>query len=116
MLDMMQAVTDPNSTGWRAAVPGYNIAGKTGTAQVPDEDGNLTRRVGTFVGLVPAEDPQIAIAVAVYNAPGAGYGGEVAAPVFKDVTTFAVRQLGIPPSTEPLVRLQWYPGEDVNND
>ena len=116
MLDMMQAVTDPNSTGWRAAVPGYNIAGKTGTAQVPDEDGNLTRRVGTFVGLVPAEDPQIAIAVAVYNAPGAGYGGEVAAPVFKDVTTFALRQLGIPPSTEPLVRLQWYPGEDVNND
>ncbi|MGO1593406.1 MAG: peptidoglycan D,D-transpeptidase FtsI family protein [Ancrocorticia sp.] len=116
MLDLMQGVTDPNSTGWRARVPGYNIAGKTGTAQVPDENGELTRRVGTFVGLVPAEDPQIAIAVAVYNAPGAGYGGEVAAPVFKDVTTFAVRQLGIPPSTEPLVRLQWYPGEDVGND
>ena len=97
-------------------MPGYNIAGKTGTAQVPDENGNLTRRVGTFVGLVPAEDPQIAIAVAVYDASGAGYGGDVAAPVFKDVTTFAVRQLGIPPSTEPLVRLQWYPGEDVDND
>ncbi|MDN6486074.1 peptidoglycan D,D-transpeptidase FtsI family protein [Ancrocorticia populi] len=116
MIEMMQAVTDSQSTGWRAKVPGYNIAGKTGTAQVPDENGNLTRRVGTFVGLVPAEDPQIAIAVAVYDASGAGYGGDVAAPVFKDVTTFAVRQLGIPPSTEPLVRLQWYPGEDVDND
>lgn len=116
LLDLMQGVTDPQSTGWRARVPGYNVAGKTGTAQVPDEDGNLTKRVGTFVGLVPAEDPQIAIAVAVYNAPGAGYGGDVAAPVFKDVTEFAVRQLGIPPSTEPLVRLQWYPGEDVGND
>ncbi len=116
MLDMMQAVTDINSTGWRAAVPGYNIAGKTGTAEVPDENGQLTKRVGTFVGLVPAEDPQIAIAVTVYNATGAGYGGDVAAPVFKDTVSFAVRQLGIPPSTVPLVRLPWYPGEEIESD
>lgn len=116
MLDMMQAVTDTGSTGWRAAVPGYNIAGKTGTAQVPDENGQLTKRVGTFVGVVPAEDPQIAIAVTVYNADGAGYGGDVAAPVFKDTVTFAVRQLGIPPSTVPLVRLPWYPGEVVESN
>ncbi|MFT3943119.1 MAG: penicillin-binding protein 2 [Ancrocorticia sp.] len=114
MLDMMQAVTDIESTGWRAAVPGYNIAGKTGTAEVVDEaTGLLTKRVGTFVGLVPAEDPQIAIAVTVYNADGAGYGGDVAAPVFKDTVSFAVRQLGIPPSTVPLVRLPWYPGEEI---
>lgn len=116
MLNMMQAVTDINSTGWRAAVPGYNIAGKTGTAEVQDENGELTKRVGTFVGLVPAEDPQIAIAVTVYNATGAGYGGDVAAPVFKDTVTFAVRQLGIPPSTVPLVRLPWYPGEEIESD
>ncbi len=116
MLDMMQAVTDFESTGWRAQVPGYNIAGKTGTAEVPDEDGQLTKRVGTFVGLVPAEDPQIAIAVTVYNATGAGYGGDVAAPVFKDTVSFAVRQLGIPPSTVPLVRLPWYPGEEIESD
>ena len=116
MLDMMQGVTDTQSTGWRAAVPGYNIAGKTGTAQVPDENGELTKRVGTFVGVVPAEDPQIAIAVTVYNADGAGYGGEVAAPVFKDTVSFAVRQLGIAPSTVPLVRLPWYPGEVVESN
>ncbi len=116
MLDMMQAVTDTGSTGWRAAVPGYNIAGKTGTAQVPDENGQLTKRVGTFVGVVPAEDPQIAIAVTVYNADGAGYGGDVAAPVFKDTVSFAVRQLGIPPSTVPLVRLPWYPGEVIESN
>ena len=63
-----------------------------------------------------AEDPQIAIAVTVYNATGAGYGGDVAAPVFKDTVSFAVRQLGIPPSTVPLVRLPWYPGEEIESD
>ncbi|MDO4888328.1 MAG: penicillin-binding protein 2 [Actinomycetaceae bacterium] len=111
MLKMMQGVTDEQSTGYYARVPGYNVAGKTGTAQVPDENGELNKRVGTFVGLVPAEKPQIAVAVVVYNGQGAGYGGEVAAPVFSDVATFAVRQLGIPPSTVPLYEYPWYKSE-----
>ncbi len=111
MLNMMQAVTDPNSTGWRARVPGYNVAGKTGTAQVADENGQLTKRVGTFVGVIPAENPQIAIAVVVFNGAGAGYGGDVAAPVFADVAKFAVRQLGISPSTVPLYTYPWYASE-----
>ncbi|NLW13706.1 MAG: penicillin-binding protein 2, partial [Trueperella sp.] len=72
MLAMMQAVTDSYSTGWRARVDGYNVAGKTGTAQVPDETGALTKRAGTFVGAIPAEDPQIIVASIVYNAGGAG--------------------------------------------
>jgi len=116
MLKMMQAVTDPNSTGWRAKVAGYNVAGKTGTAQVPDENGNLTKRVGTFVGVLPAEKPQIAVAVVVYNGSGAGYGGEVAAPVFSQVSTFAVRQLGIAPSTTPLYKYPWYKSEMSNRN
>lgn len=116
MINMMQAVTDSQSTGWRARVNGYNIAGKTGTAQVADENGNLTKRVGTFIGIVPAEDPQIAVAVVVYNAAGAGYGGDVAAPVFSDVTTFAVRQLGISPSTQPLFKYPWYESEIESDD
>ncbi|MCF2705686.1 penicillin-binding protein 2 [Arcanobacterium haemolyticum] len=111
MLNMMQAVTDPQSTGWYARVPGYNVAGKTGTAQVADENGNLTKRVGTFVGVIPAENPQIAVAVVVFNGAGAGYGGEVAAPVFADVAGFAVRQLGIPPSTVPLYKYPWFTSE-----
>ncbi|MDK6474705.1 penicillin-binding transpeptidase domain-containing protein, partial [Aerococcus urinae] len=65
MMNMMQAVTNNQSTGWRGKVPGYNVAGKTGTAQVPDANGNLTRRVGTFIAAIPAEDPQIAVAIAV---------------------------------------------------
>lgn len=107
MLQMMQAVTQKGATAPRAAIEGYNVAGKTGTAQVPDENGRLTRRVSSFIGILPAEDPQIAVAVVVYGAAGAGYGGDVAAPVFKDVGTFAVRQLGIKPSTVPLYEYPW---------
>ncbi|OCA93313.1 peptidoglycan D,D-transpeptidase FtsI family protein [Actinobaculum suis] len=108
MLNMMQGVTQPGATGWAARVDGYNVAGKTGTAQVPDAAGNLTERVGTFIGVVPAENPQIAIAVTVYGGAGAGYGGETGAPVFKEVAQFATRQLGIPPSEVPLYKYPWY--------
>lgn len=107
MLAMMQAVTDSYSTGWRARVDGYNVAGKTGTAQVPDETGALTKRAGTFVGAIPAEDPQIIVASIVYNAGGAGYGGDTAAVVFSQTAEFAMRQQKIPPSTDELVRLPW---------
>lgn len=111
MLQMMQAVTDKESTGYKARVAGYNVAGKTGTAQVADEHGQLTKRVGTFVGVIPAEKPRIAIAIAIFNGAGAGYGGDVAAPVFSDVATFAVRQLGIAPSTVPLYKFPWFEWE-----
>lgn len=111
MLQMMQAVTNKHATAPLAAIEGYNVAGKTGTAQVPDESGHLTRRVSSFVGILPAEDPQIVVAVVVYGAAGTAYGGDVAAPVFKDVGTFAVRQLGIAPSTVPLYMYPWTASE-----
>lgn len=107
MLELMQGATQPGATGTLAHVEGYNVAGKTGTAQVPDRNGALTGRVGTFAGVIPAEDPQIAVAVIVYNGAGAGYGGETAAPVFAEFSTFAMRHLGVPPSTTPLVRFPW---------
>ena len=111
MLQMMQGVTQKGSTGERAKIEGYNIAGKTGTAQVPDENGQLTKRVSTFVGVLPAEKPQVAIAVVVYGASGTAYGGDVAAPVFKDVGTFVVQQLGIAPSTQELYKYPWTKSE-----
>lgn len=107
MLQMMQAVTQKGATAPLAAIDGYNVAGKTGTAQVPDENGRLTKTVSSFVGILPAENPQIAVAVVVYGAAGTAYGGDVAAPVFKEVGTFAVRQLGIAPSTVPLHKYSW---------
>ncbi|MCI7305632.1 MULTISPECIES: peptidoglycan D,D-transpeptidase FtsI family protein [Trueperella] len=111
MLDMMQAVTDPYSTGWLAREEGYNVAGKTGTAQVPDATGALTKRAGTFVGTIPAEDPKIIFASIVYNAAGAGYGGDTAAAVFSGTAQFAMRQMKVAPSQVPLVRLPWTEAE-----
>ncbi|WP_241152959.1 peptidoglycan D,D-transpeptidase FtsI family protein [Neoactinobaculum massilliense] len=111
MIQMLQGVTQSGSTGWAAKVDGYNVAGKTGTAQVPDASGNLTKRVGTFVGLIPAEDPQIAVAVVVYNGAGAGYGGTVAAPVFSDIASFAMRERGVTPSQVPLYKYPWFASE-----
>lgn len=114
MMNMMQAVTNNQSTGWRGKVPGYNVAGKTGTAQVPDANGNLTRRVGTFIAAIPAEDPQIAVAIAVYGGAGAGYGGDTAVPVFANFAPFAMRHLGVPPSTVPLFKYPWFSSEVGN--
>ncbi|MFY9262785.1 MAG: penicillin-binding protein 2 [Actinomycetaceae bacterium] len=108
---MLQGVTLRESTGIMAVVPGYNVAGKTGTAQVPDETGALNKRVGTFVGLIPAEAPQIAVSVVVFNARGAGYGGDTAAVAFSDIASFAMRTLGVAPSTEPLYKYPWFEEE-----
>lgn len=107
MLGIMQAVTENGSTGYYARIDGFNVAGKTGTAQMPDGSGGLSHRVGTFAGVVPADDPQIAVAVVVYNGQGPGYGSETAAPVFGEFGAFAVRHLGIPPSPVPLVQYPW---------
>lgn len=105
---MMQASTQKGSTGYLAKVPGYNVAGKTGTAQVPDANGRLTKRVGTYVAFLPAENPQVAFASVFYNAGGSGYGSDTAAAVFGQVGQFAMRYLKIPPSTKPLQVYPWY--------
>lgn len=108
MNSIMQGVTQPYGTGYFAKVPGYNVAGKTGTAQVPDENGKLTGRVGTFAGLLPAEKPQVAIAVVVYGGAGYGYGGDTAAPVFAQFGSFCMRYLGVSPSSVPLDTYPWF--------
>ncbi|MDO5701228.1 MAG: penicillin-binding protein 2 [Bowdeniella nasicola] len=102
MLLMMEGVTQPGGTGVRAAIDGYRVAAKTGTAQVAGPTGALTQTAGVFNAVIPADNPRLAISVVVY-APTSGFqGGIVAAPVFKEIATFAVRYLGIPPSdTEP---------------
>ncbi|OKL53999.1 hypothetical protein BSZ39_06510 [Bowdeniella nasicola] len=98
MLKMMEGVTQRGGTGIRAAIDGYRVAAKTGTAQVAGPTGALTQTAGVFNAVIPADNPRLAISVVVYN-PSSGFqGGIVAAPVFKEIATFAVRYLGIPPS------------------
>ncbi|MGH7204604.1 MAG: peptidoglycan D,D-transpeptidase FtsI family protein [Nitrospiraceae bacterium] len=93
-----------HGTGSKAAVPGYRVAGKTGTAQKIDPktgaySSNLS--VGSFVGYVPAEDPRLAIVVVIDEPQTEAWGGVVAAPVFRRVAEQALQYLGIS-SQEPV--------------
>lgn len=98
-LSMLEGVV-AEGTGKSAAVSGYRVAGKTGTAQAPAaEGGGYDGYTASFVGVLPAEDPQIAISVTLQRPRNGYYGGSAAAPVFSDVAGFAMRHLKIPPST-----------------
>jgi cell division protein FtsI (penicillin-binding protein 3) len=88
-----------NGTGGKAAIPGYRVAGKTGTAQKVDpRTGAYSSMllVGSFVGYVPAEDPQLSMVVVIDEPHGEGWGGVVAAPVFRKVGEQVLNYLGIP--------------------
>ncbi len=84
-------------TGGNATVPGYRVAGKTGTAQAPLA-GGYSGYTGSFIGMAPAEDPKIVIGVTLQRPTNGYYGGTVAAPVFRDVMSFALQDMAIPPS------------------
>lgn len=87
-------------TGTAAAVPGYTVAGKTGTAAKPDpvRGGYSTSKyVASFVGIVPASKPRLVILVTVDEPQGAIWGGVVAAPAFAQIARFALQYLEVPP-------------------
>jgi cell division protein FtsI/penicillin-binding protein 2 len=98
MLEMLKGVV-LEGTGTRAAIPGYTVAGKTGTAAKIDANGrySTSRYVASFVGLVPATKPRVVIMVMVDEPRGGFYGGDVAAPVFSEIARFSVQHLEIPP-------------------
>lgn len=90
-------------TGGNAAVPGYEVAGKTGTAQKARADGKgyaEDKYVGSFIGFLPAQDPQLLILVTLDEPSNAIYGGAVAAPTFSKLAQFSVSHLKIPPTSE----------------
>jgi cell division protein FtsI (penicillin-binding protein 3) len=93
-------------TGTLAAIPGYRVAGKTGTAEKPDPrtGGYATGRyVASFVGMVPASEPRLIVLVAVDEPHGAIFGGVVAAPAFRDIAKFDLQYLEIPPDAPQTV-------------
>jgi cell division protein FtsI (penicillin-binding protein 3) len=99
MLAMLtHAVED--GTGTEARIDGYVMAGKTGTAQKPLADGSGYSKSGyiaSFVGIVPADDPQLVILVSVDEPRAAIWGGVVAAPAVRDIGAFALQHLEIEP-------------------
>jgi cell division protein FtsI/penicillin-binding protein 2 len=86
-------------TGTYAAMPGYQVAGKTGTAQKPDSHGGYAtgRYVASFVGIVPASRPRLVVLVTVDEPQGAIWGGVVAAPAFQQIARFDLQYLEVPP-------------------
>ena len=102
-LMMMLKDVVAEGTGQYAAMPGYQVAGKTGTAQKPDSHGGYAtgRYVASFVGIVPASRPRFVILVAVDEPRGAIWGGTVAAPAFQQIARFDLQYLEVPPDAAP---------------
>ncbi|MGH3033401.1 MAG: peptidoglycan D,D-transpeptidase FtsI family protein [Gaiellaceae bacterium] len=95
---MLRGVVEEGS-GTAAQVPGYRIAGKTGTAAKPEPTGgySTSRYVASFVGYVPASKPRFVVLVTVDEPRGAIWGGVVAAPAFAEIAGFALQYLEVPP-------------------
>jgi cell division protein FtsI (penicillin-binding protein 3) len=96
---MLESVVAPGGTGMRASVLGYRVAGKTGTAKMAGPNGYYAHRyVGSFVGFAPVSDPEIVVAVVVFEPKGRSYfGGLVAAPAFSKMMAGTLRILNIAP-------------------
>jgi cell division protein FtsI (penicillin-binding protein 3) len=95
--EMLEGVLEAGGTASAVSVPGYTLAGKTGTAQVA-ENGTYseTKYVASFIGFAPAQDPQLLVSVIVDQPQGDIYGGSVAAPAFGRIASFALPYLGVP--------------------
>lgn len=104
MRRMLETVVSPEGTGARAAVSGYRVAGKTGTARKAVSGGYAEdRHVAVFAGMAPAANPRL-VTVVVINEPRSGdyYGGEIAAPVFANVMAGGLRVLNVVPDEDRL--------------
>jgi cell division protein FtsI (penicillin-binding protein 3) len=102
---MLEGVTREEGTGPTAAIPGYRVAGKTGTAQKPNPRCRCYSGGGywaTFAGMAPAEQPELVVSVVIDDARGGLHGGAVAAPVFRSIMSYALAQRGVPPTDAPL--------------
>lgn len=105
---ILKGAVEEGGTGEKASIKDYNVAGKTGTAQIINPQ---TRRyskekfVSSFVGFVPADEPRLALIVVVYEPKGQIYGGVVAAPVFRDIVEQSLSYLNTPREDNPYKNL-----------
>ena len=105
---MMELAVGPGGTAPRAAVPGYRVAGKTGTAHKPESGGYAeSKYVSSFVGFGPVTNPRFIVAVMLDEPSGAKYfGGDVSAPVFSSVMGAALRMMSVPPDAPQTLNVQ----------
>jgi cell division protein FtsI/penicillin-binding protein 2 len=98
LLRMLKGVVSDVGTAAAAEIPGYTVAGKTGTAQKPGPHGyEPGKYVATFVGMVPASNPRLVVLVSVDEPTRAIFGGVVAAPAFAQIASFDLQYLEVPP-------------------
>ncbi|MFC6238720.1 peptidoglycan D,D-transpeptidase FtsI family protein [Longivirga aurantiaca] len=107
---MLESVVSADGTAPNAAIPGYRVAGKTGTAnRIDDSCGCYRGYTASFIGIAPADNPSLVVAVFLQNPRNGHYGGVLAGPVFKRVTSFALQQERTPPtgSQRPRIPVEW---------
>jgi cell division protein FtsI (penicillin-binding protein 3) len=96
---MMESVVSGNGTAPSAAIEGYRVAGKTGTAQrIDDTCGCYRGYTASFIGFAPADNPAYVISVTIQDPKGMHWGGVLGGPVFKDVMSFVLKSKGIAPT------------------
>ena len=97
--DMLEGVVGKEGTAPEAKIPGYRVAGKTGTADRYDARVHgYSGKTASFIGFAPADDPQVVVAVTLQRPVKGYFGGAVAGPVFRDVMTYALQELQVPPT------------------
>ncbi len=105
--EIMEAVvTVPGATGTAGAVDGYRVAGKTGTGKLVVDGEYADGEVASFIGMAPAEAPRYVVAVAAHTPQGGG--GEVAAPAFQEMMSFALKHYRVPPATTGAPEFELY--------
>jgi cell division protein FtsI (penicillin-binding protein 3) len=96
---MLESVVSEDGTAPKAAIAGYRVAGKTGTAnRIDDSCGCYRGYTASFIGMAPADAPRLVVAVFLQNPRNGHFGGQLAAPVFKKVMSFSLEHLRIPPT------------------
>jgi len=105
--DILMSVTEKDGTGFNAALEGYAVCGKTGTAQKTNETGRYAKGkyISSFVGFAPAENPEIAVLVILDEPMKNHYGGIVAAPAFSKISQETLTYLNVPPKNRKTDRL-----------
>ena len=98
---MLEFVVGDGGTAKEAEIPGYRVAGKTGTADRVGANGRYSGKTASFIGFAPADKPEFVVAVILQNPIRGYFGGSTAGPVFKDVMTYALQEFKIPPTGTP---------------
>jgi len=113
LTEMLESVvTDEQGTGGKAQIPGYRVAGKTGTAnRVDPKTGKYSGYTASFIGFAPADRPRVTVSCVIQDPVNGHFGGQLCGPVFKQVMEFTLKTLQVPPSGSeaPNLPVDWKP-------